>query len=250
MAVMLYKDFDPSKLSCCELSKNKAGGNQALLLYDGQKNNTRPMQTPKMYAPFGLSEFIPDNATAQTQTKYSLDLSFKGFREDQKISLFYNLMIALDNRMIDLGVEHSRSWFGKPMSREVVQELYRPLVKPSKNPDKFSDTIKFKIRNAREGPGMQIMAYDSKRQSMDMHSFQAGSQVQCIVEFTPVWFVSKQYGITLTLSQLEIVDAPVGKLQGYNFINEDNENENENVQMPMPMVEDDDSLSDPEVDGF
>eukprot|EP00959_Pyramimonas_sp_CCMP1952_P262069 5480150-Pyramimonas_sp.AAC.2 len=109
MAVMLYKDFDPSKLSCCELSKNKAGGNQALLLYDGQKNNTRPMQTPKMYAPFGLSEFIPDNATAQTQTKYSLDLSFKGFREDQKISLFYNLMIALDNRMIDLGVEHSRS---------------------------------------------------------------------------------------------------------------------------------------------
>ena len=222
-SVILYKNFDASKLVCGEQTKNKAGGNQVFLLYDGSKRII--LQTPKMSVPFGVSEYVPENNTGPT--KYSLDASFKGVPDDARLNRFMDTAHAIDTRMIDLAVENSKAWFGKQMSREVVEELYRPLVKPSKQPEKYAPTIKFKIRPARDGgAGMNVEAFDNKRERFDMTDFQSGSSVKCIVDFAPIWFVNKQFGVTLSIVQLEVVSLPAGKLQGFAFHNEsDDENE-------------------------
>ena len=206
--VILYKNFDASAITCGELSKNKAGGNQVALMYNGNRQRI-VLQTPKLAAPFGVSEYVPDVGPI----KYSLDASFKGMDTDKRLAAFYETVREIDARMIDLAVENSPRWFRKKMSKEVVEELYRPLIKESKQPEKYAPTIKFKIRN---DPSQSIEAY-MNRERFDMADFQSGSTVKCIVDFAPVWFVNKQFGLTMSLVQLEVVSLPVGKLQGFAF---------------------------------
>jgi hypothetical protein len=208
--VLLYKNFDASAVSCGDLTKNKAGGNQVTLLYQGNKQRIM-LQTPAMSAPFGVSEYVPENNVGPI--KYSLDVSFKG--TDPKIQSFYEKIQQMDQRMIDLAVENSPAWFGKKMSKEVVEELYRPLIKPSKQPDKYAPTMKFKIRALET-----VEAFDKDRERFDMVNFQSGSTVKCIVDFAPVWFVNKQFGLTMTVNQLAVESTPAGKLHGFAFQNE------------------------------
>jgi hypothetical protein len=224
--VILYKNFDASKLTCGEQTKNKSGGNQVSLLYEGGRRII--LQTPKMAVPFGVSEYVPENNAGPV--KYSLDASFKGVPEDTRLNRFLEVAHAIDTRMIDLAVENSKAWFGKQMSREVVEELYRPLVKPSKQPEKYAPTIKFKIRPARDGgSGMNVQAFDKDHGPFDMTDFQSGSSVKCIVDFAPIWFVNKQFGVTLNIMQLEVVSLPVGKLQGFAFHNESDDEADEDA---------------------
>jgi len=221
-SVIMYKHFDANALVCGEQTKNKAGGNQVSLLYNGNKRIV--LQTPKMSVPFGVSEYVPENNVGPV--KYSLDASFKGIPDDSKLNTFHEVVRKIDERMVALAVENSVAWFGKKMSKEIVEELYRPLIKASKQPDKYAPTIKFKIRPSRDGSSeMNVEAFDTKRQKFDMNDFQSGSTVKCIVDFAPVWFVNKQFGITLSVVQLEVVSLPAGKLQGFAFQNESDDDE-------------------------
>lgn len=208
-SVILYKKFDASMLTCGELTKNKSGGNQVSLMYGGNRQRI-VLQTPQLATPFGVSEYVPDNGPI----KYSLDASFKGIDTDKRLAAFFKTINQIDERMIDLAVENSTTWFGKNMSKKVVEELYRPLIKPSKQPEKYAPTIKFKIRN---DPSQSIEVFDTNRDHFDMREFQSGSTVKCIADFAPVWFVNKQFGLTMTLIQMEIVSPPIGRLQGFAF---------------------------------
>jgi len=125
--------------------------------------------------------------------------------------------------MIALAVENSKAWFGKPMSKEIVEELYRPLMKESKMPEKYAPTMKIKIRPSRNGDSFNLQAFTSDKEPFDMKEFQPGTNVKCIVDFSPVWFVNKQFGLTLNLIQVEIVSLPAGRLQGFAFQSDDDE---------------------------
>jgi hypothetical protein len=216
-SVMMYTKFDATALSCGEVTKNRVGGNQVSLKYN--ENKRIIMQTPVMTVPFGLSEFTPENNAGPV--KYSLDVSFKGSDTNPKVEQFMSLMKSVDTKMITLAVENSKLWFGKQMSKEVVEELYRPLIKESKTPEKYAPTMKIKIRPSRNGEAFNMEAFTSDKEPFDMAGFQAGSTVKCIVDFSPVWFVNKQFGLTLNLMQMEIVGLPSGKLQGFAFQSDD-----------------------------
>lgn len=217
--VMMHTKFDANALTCGECTKNRAGGNMVSLLYN---NNRRiVVQTPMLFAPFGLSEYVPENNAGPV--KYSVDLSFKGHDTDPKVKQFMDTIKSIDERMVSLAVDNSKTWFGKQMSKEIVEELYRPLIKESKQPEKYAPTMKLKIRPSRNSgePFSDIQAFGSDKQPFDMKEFQAGTGIKCIIDFSPVWFVNKQFGLTLNLVQLEVKSMPAGKLQGFAFQSDD-----------------------------
>lgn len=209
--VMMYKNFDVSKMTCGLVNKNRAGGNQVSLMYN-EKRGSILIQTPTMRAPFGLSEYVPENG----EPKYSIDVSFNGYNSNPKIRQFLDVVKAVDEHMISMGVEHSVEWFGKKMSREVVEELYRPLVKESKQPEKYAPTCKCKIRDLHK-----VEAYTKNRESYSVSDLLPGSSIRMILEFSPIWFVNKQFGVTLNILQLEFLEAPAGKLDGFSFVEDD-----------------------------
>lgn len=226
--VTLPKNFDVSELSFDSVKKNSMGGKVVYLKYAGNKNVT--IQTPIMSAPFGLSGYTDDKTGI---TKHSIDISFKGASDDEKIQQFLDKMNDFDQCLIDTAVKNSKDWLGKPMKKDVVEALYRPLVKPSKDPEKYAPTIKFKVPS-RDGK-MLVDAFDHKKQPFDLNNFVPGSRVQAIIECSSVWFVNKQFGVSWKLIQLRM--SKPEKLTGFSFIPDgdedpesDSENDDENVE--------------------
>lgn len=218
-AVTLYKNFDANNLVFGPTLKNKAGGNQVYVTYE---NNTKIyLQTPVMSAPFGLSEYAVEGSN---MVKYSIDISFKGYEEDVKIRTFMDAIRSIDEHMVRMGVERSKEWFGKPMSDAVVRELYRPLCKESKDPEKYAPTMKMKLRTSMQNPNEFLCNAYHQQEAFDMCELKPGSKVRCILEFAPVWFVNKQFGVSPCVAQLDLMAHPNNALKGFSF-EEDNEDE-------------------------
>ena len=214
--IVLPKNFDCDKLGFDDLKLNSNGGKVVYMKYDGQQRLT--MQTPKLTTPFGMSEYRDDKTGI---VKYSIDVSFKGSNDDSKIQTFYDKMAVIDSKIVDIAVENSKEWFGKKMKKEIVEELYRPLVKQSKDPEKYAPTMKFKIQNNNKDE-LMIETFDDTRQPVDiMDALKPGSKVRGIIECSSIWFVNKQFGVTWRAVQLEITKSD--KLSGFSFVAEEDE---------------------------
>lgn len=216
--ITLAKNFNASDLSCEDVKTNSLGGKVVYLKYNDQKKLT--MQTPLVSAPFGLSTYTDEKTGI---TKYSIDMSFKGMDSDPKIQTFHDKMIELDNHILELAEKNSKEWLGKKMSKEVVEALYRPVVKLAKDPEKYAPTMKMKITNGRNGE-MNVEAYDSSRNKMDMKELTQGSRIRCLIECSSIWFVNKQFGVSWRLVQVEVHKPD--KISGFSFM-EDSDDEEE-----------------------
>ena len=216
MTNILYKKFVPTQIMSGVPSKNKSGGQQIPLSYQSMTNYT--IQTPVMSLPFGISEYTPDVGA----TKYSLELSFKGADTDPKIATFKKLIEDLDNHFIDLAVKNSQEWFGKKMSAEVVSELYRPIMKPSKQPEKYASTMKLKLRERNEVLEAKATTLDGE--PFDISKIAPGTTGAAIMDFAPMWFVNKQFGVTLTLLAMSIHTSP-NHARDFTFENDDDDDD-------------------------
>ena len=221
--ITLAKNFSASELSCEDVKTNSLGGKVVYLKYNHQKKLT--MQTPLVSAPFGLSTYTDEKTGI---TKYSIDMSFKGMDADPKIKLFHEKMEELDNHILTLAEKNSKEWLGKKMSKEVVEALYRPIVKLAKDPEKYAPTMKMKITNTSKGE-MNVEAYDTQRNKIDLkQELTQGARVRCLMECSSIWFVNKQFGVSWRLVQSEVHKPD--KISGFSFMEEsDDEEEYEEV---------------------
>jgi len=208
--------FSVKDIKCENVCKNKAGGNIVYLKYKDHKRIV--IQTPQMSAPFGLSTYTDDNTGI---SKYSIDLSFKDKDSDSKVKHYHDIITELDEFMVSKAVDNSKEWFGKKMSKEVVEELYRPLIKESKDPSKYASTIKYKIRSI--GEKMNLEAFDENKNIFDMSNFGPGSKVRCLIELSSIWFVNKQFGCTFTIVQIQV--SKPERIQGFSFESDDDDDE-------------------------
>jgi len=204
---IMHSKFIASEISPQCAIKNKSGGQSIPLKYKGE--SFYMIQTPVMTAPFGISEYTPENGP----TKYSLELSFKGHDTIPQIKSFMDTIENIDKHMIELAVANSTEWFGKKMSPEVVGELYRPLLKPSKQPEKYSPTLKMKIRSNRsDETKLDVQAFMRNKETFDIATILPGTTAKAIIDIAPIWFVNKQFGTTLTLLALEVHALPMRHL--------------------------------------
>ena len=220
--IVLPKNFDANELTFDSVKKNAMGGNVVYFKYEGHPKVI--MQTPVVAAPFGLSTYTDDKTGA---VKYSLDISFRGMEEDPKVQMFHDKMSDFDNFLMNTAVSNSKEWFGKKQSKEVVENFYRPLVKPSKDPSKYAPTMKFKIMTKRDGT-IDVDTFDANRNKVNLQDVLApGVKLQAIIEAGSVWFVNKtMFGISWKLVQVKVL--PSDKIAGFSFQEEsDNEEETE-----------------------
>lgn len=228
--IVTPKKFDVSEISLADVQKNKMGGNIVYLKYKDSKKLT--VQTPLMSAPFGISTYVDEKTNTK---KYSIDVSFKGADEDPKVELFQTKMQDFDDYLIDQGAKNSKAWFGKVQKKEVVEALYRPLVKPSKDPEKYAPTMKVKIQTDKED-SFQVEAYNyNTKEKFDFKNLMKGAKVQMILELSSVWFVGKtQFGVSWRLVQVRVQQPE--KLQGYSF-RDDSDDEEDDVDEENELTE-------------
>lgn len=226
--VIRYNKLNMNNVTFTEMKANRYGGKTVGVKYNGK---TMVVQTPKMYLPYGLSEFhVKDsNGNNTGDVKYSLDLSFKGWNDEgsSPTKTFYENMKKLDELLVAKGVENRVAWFkSKSHTKEVVKALYSSAVRMSKDretgevTDKWPPTMKAKVYNY-DGT-FKCDAYNAKREPVDFsENVTKGCYVQALVSCNSVWFAGGKFGVTWSMRQL-IVHPPM-RITGYSFLEDEDD---------------------------
>lgn len=147
---------------------------------------------------YGVSNPIPG---ATDDKRRSLDLSI----EDEELSGFLK---KLDEKNISTACSKSMEWFKKEFDRSMIENMYVPLYKPSSNPEKYKPTVRTKLKISEQynteiwvatsNIGEEPLNY--KRGTMN--DITKGSMCLAIVETGGLWFASRQFGMSLALTQI------------------------------------------------
>ena len=219
---VLPSQFDVSKLSFGEIKSLQSGAKSVNMTYAG---GPLIMQLSNVDLPYGLNaddKFGP--------VKYSVNLSLNGFDSKPKTKEIFDVLEAVDNRVVKESIE--KNWLRKPgMTSEIMKQmkLYKPTVKFSEDANTgarkpYPPTVKVSLRQ-RNGK-FETTFYDvDKKEIRDVPIEDLIVKRMCVsalVECTGVWVSSVGCGLSWKLTQLKVVSRPDG-LRGYGFQDEDEE---------------------------
>lgn len=222
------------------------------------------MQTPWMKLPWEMKEFV-DNDTR----KLTLTLSFDGINENPKLQAFHDRMVELEQRIIQGGVENSMAWFKKKnLSREVVENLFNPMIKVStdketgepdgKWPPSMRAKVPFRVDKETGLGTYDCKVYDSKEvdKNNNMKQFKIngenpehdladifvkGARVRCLLQCVGLWIASGNY-----MCQWKVSKAEVEVPEGYGNDNFLPESEDEGEEAPVSNVKTSNFIEDSE----
>jgi hypothetical protein len=211
--ITLYTNFDASLINFDPITRNKRGGKMCYMSYGPAKKRIF-VQTPPLACPFGVGQYVDEKSG---EISYSIDVAFRDLETDAKTKTFYDKMLGLNDVILTHAVKNSGEWLGKTMSRDVVAEFYRSLIKDPKDP-KYSPTMKIKIPLVNSQPSVDIFSEDKEKVALDYVT--KGSTIRCILELKAIWFVNKNFGCTWQLVQAGVVSRPQ-KFVGWAFKDDD-----------------------------
>jgi hypothetical protein len=144
MSLVKGKNIDTNAIT---FSVPKSLDNGAKLVYVNYNQGRFSVQTPWMTMPWKMGAY-----TEGEFPKYSIDLSFKGMDENPDLQGFHDKFKALEQKLIDGGLDNSVAWFKKNIkSRDGVVEKFGPIIKESRDketgePDgKWPASMKVKV---------------------------------------------------------------------------------------------------------
>ena len=187
--------------------KRQSVGKKAFLNYNGER--LRLQSATAMKIPFGLSVYTAEGGG---QEKHSINLSFNGYQQEGEVKSFYDAVSSLDNAVIDQAVTNSKAWFGKQLSREVIQAFYTPSIKFGKDSSKdYPPTMKLNLR--RNGAAYETKFYDLTGKPYrgipvaDMLG--KGALITALMEASDIWIAgSGKFNIRWNVSQIIVHKVP------------------------------------------
>jgi len=211
ITIVSAEDFDISKLTATE-PKKKNDRLQNILLYD---NAPFFIETEWGRSPFGVRSF-----DGGEKTNYSLNISLTPDGQ------FVENLRAMDEFMIDFGIEHSKIIFKQKYNagqREVVRAMYTSVVKQSEEGD-YPPRIAPKIqKKSVDNPAPNVLFYHSETEEVEIEDFQQleklvpkGAKVKALVSLRP-WYISGRFGISMTVQQLLVPKLSTGRPTTYAF---------------------------------
>lgn len=240
-AVVSPAAFSVSNLTIAPLKVDpKTGRKSAFLNYAGQ---SLLLQVGSLETPFGMSVFDKDGPV-----KYSVDLKLRGHDDaagNPKVAAIYNALNAIDNFMIEQGVDNAKTWFKidskekdpvkrREEIRNIVKAFYTPCARFSRDADgnvkPYPPMLKVQLRN-KDGKfvaskDQPLAVYDLDRRALSEVPLQdiliKGAFVTMIIQCTGVWFAGSKFGVSWKAEQLRADKVPE-TIRGYAFGDEDGE---------------------------
>ena len=146
----------------------KSGAKSIYVNYQGYKIN---IQTPVLNIPYGVNDnmqFIKDDPKRKDETqKYDITVSFNGIDENQKIKVFHDKLIELENKILEDAFANRVAWFKNNFdgNKGTVSNMFSRIIRRDKDKetgmfaDKYPPTFKAKI------------PYDSSEDKFDFDSY-------------------------------------------------------------------------------
>jgi len=202
--------FSAESIQFAKVRKNKRGGKNIFVNADGKRFY---LQLPELRAPFGLSKFEDESSG---NVSYSVDLSLDGYDEEGPTKSLYDLMSAIDDKILDHVQANSKDLLGKEYNKDVLEALYKPIIRKSEKSE-YAPTMKLKVgyMNGEFIPE----AYTNDRAKTELTNIEKGTRCKTLVEFAMIWFIGNKFGLSIRLSQAMI--TPQAKLDGCAFQDEE-----------------------------
>eukprot|EP00965_Chrysotila_dentata_P021927 725748-Pleurochrysis_carterae.AAC.2 len=198
-------------LSCLQYSDrliiNRNGGKTLPLSYKDEKHpnidrlrfqTSADTRSPLLKLSFNVSLPL---AQQVDQSRKTLDISIDKAQHAQ----LHHMLECIDARNIDECTTHSQEWFKKTMDRETVKEMYVPLLRKSVN-DGYNDIARFKIRVGENPTDIQVVLSEDDetivRAPGDINDVVKGCRILAIVEINSMWFMTRQFGMSMVISKL------------------------------------------------
>jgi len=214
------------KVSFSELKRQKSGYVSWVNIKDNGSLKRLYVKTPKMFAPFGATNYNPNNV-ASMNNKFSVALSFKGEDENSDIADLKTLLEKLDELVVDQTCNEklwSKQISKKKASREVIDSAYTHLLKIKDDDDnKFPALFNLKAQvNWKDGePYVGTKVYNTKKEVLDINFGNYGevlpklTDMKCVFQVASVWFINKKFGLTLKLVQAKVFPSSMGQLPDF-----------------------------------
>ena len=209
--IQLYSAFDPRLIQFGPLEKTKRGSKIIPVNYPGKRRIC--LQSAVVSCPFGVNKPYQDGGDIQS---HSIDISFRGYDTNPAVGTFLDKMRQLDATLLDHAVKESTELFGKPLSKDLVEEFFRPLVREPKD-SSYAPTMKLKIPVINQTPN--AIFFDEDRQQVSMEAICKGASARFIMELSGVWFVNKQFGLSWRMVQCAITNRPA-RIEGFGFVDD------------------------------
>ena len=230
--IILPKNFESSKLVFSDVKTNNYGGKVVYINYDGKPFR---IQTPEMTLPYGLNEneILDPKTNEVIGHKYSVNLSFNGLENNNKLKIFHKLLSDVDNLVISTAQENSLPWLKmKKCTEDTAMALYSGIIirskdKETQEPDgKYPDTFKGKIIHLRDQDKFLTEVYNYSKESIDLKpNIIKGSKARVIIECTGIWFAGGKFGVGWKIVQM-VVENPEG-LQGYSIMDSSDDDDDD-----------------------
>lgn len=235
-----------SDVSFSDLKRQKSGYVSWVNVKDKGRMKRIYVKTPKMFAPFGATNYNAGDAT--NNKKFSVALSFKGEEENEELKSLKKLLQKLDEMVID-NTHKNKDWrkqiSKKAVSRDVIETNYTRVLREKEDEDaekKYPALVNLKaVVNWKDGePSVGTKVYNTNKEELPI-TFENFDEVipkltdlKCIFQVASVWFINKKFGLTLKLVQAKVFPNEMGSLP--DFALDDEEEETEKVTEKMSQM--------------
>jgi hypothetical protein len=169
-------------------------------------------------APFGISELF--DKTKEPNNKRNLELSVRSPKLREFLS-------ALDENTIDQAVRNYEEWFNsdkkrKPLTPEDIRGYYRPLLQEGPNDKEYDPLFRTKV-NIADPKVLRVFVFDGMKDGCMMCRVGRLSDVSKFVEVVPIievvglWFMTKQFGVSLQCSDVVVFPKASRPAGAFNF---------------------------------
>ena len=213
MNIVRAKNFEISKVNLTDIKVNSYGGKNIYLNYDGAKNPLY-FKLPKMKMTFNAQVWKDEN-NEKAVPKHSIVLSFHDLDSNKSMKECYDKLKALDDYMIEQGVENSKKWFKKKKSKAVIEDNYNSIIRQDedkKYAPKFGKiNIRYRITEDKltgEKKGQfGCVFFDQNKVVMDMPDVTKlvrGTEITGLIKCNGVYFVGSKFGLSWSLEQARV----------------------------------------------
>lgn len=202
--------------------KNLDNGGKIIGLY--YKGSPLVIQTPTMHSNFGISNY-------EGSEKHTIDVSLKN--EKEEIKQFTDLISAFDEKLIQLAIKNSSTWFKKKIdSRDVMEALYTPIVKYAKNKETGEITDQYppsmRLQVPFKNGDFTCNVFNMQKEVISLSNINTrGMQMTSIIQCNGIWVAGGKFGCNFKIIQMK-VNPRQSLTDKYAFIDEIEEDDENN----------------------
>jgi hypothetical protein len=185
------------------LRVNEKTGSTMIYINDANKRKLT-FQLPRMRTPFGVREPQSTPGSEESTSRPNLDLDV----DDQRLLEWGR---TVDSAIVDYIVENSQSLLKSKTkkSREVVEEMFRPIIPPSNNAE-YNPLMRTKFVKGTTNWATKVLVETKagtdasplrfRTSTIGSDDIAANDDVTPIVDLTGIWIANKNMGMSVSLS--------------------------------------------------